>query len=198
MKLTRVLLLIMISALLSCNGNRSANIISDTDSLVKTNPKQVLTILDSIENTSYLGEKERLHLVWNRALAHQALGMSMVEDEQLQEAIAYFREDKEKQADSYLLEASYLNWAGKDEDAIKTIEKGIAAISDSAKRVQLLAAKASIFEHQRKYDQTVNVLKEILKSGLTKREQAIFNYKIGLNLSLMGDSQSEQFYEKSI
>lgn len=198
MKLTRVLLLILISVLLSCNRNRSANIISDTDSLVMTNPKQVLTILDSIENTSNLGEKELLHLVWNRALAHQALGMSMVEDEHLQEAIAYFREEKEKQADSYLLEASYLNWAGKDEDAIKTIEKGIAAISDSTKRVQLLAAKASIFEHQRKYDQTVNVLKEILKSGLTKREQAIFNYKIGLNLSLMGDSQSEQFYEKSI
>ena len=191
-------MLILISALLSCNGNRSANIISDTDSLVMTNPKQVLTILDSIENTSNLGKKERLHLVWNRALAHRALGMSMAEDEQLQEAIAYFREDKEKQADSYLLEASYLNWAGKDEDAIKTIEKGIAAISDSAKRVQLLAAKASIFEHQRKYGQTVNVLKEILKSGLTKREQAIFNYKIGLNLSLMGDSLSEQFYEKSI
>ena len=42
------------------------------------------------------------------------------------------------------------------------------------------------------------MLKEILKSGLTKREQAIFNYKIGLNLSLMGDSLSEQFYEKSI
>ena len=42
-----------------------------------------------LENTSNFGKKERLHLVWDRALAHRALGMSMAEDEQLQEAIAY-------------------------------------------------------------------------------------------------------------
>ena len=71
MKLTRVLLLILISALLSCNGNRSANIISDTDSLVMTNPKQVLTILDSIENTSNLGKKGFFRFSsWSARLTH--------------------------------------------------------------------------------------------------------------------------------
>ena len=198
MKLARIILICLIPILISCNGSRSEKVISDTDSLVATNPTQTLTILDSIEKASNLDEKERLHLVWNRALAHQALGMMMAEDKLLPEAIAYYRNDKEKQADSYQLEASYLNWTGKGEDAIKAIDKGLTTLSDTTKRSQLLAAKASIFEHQRKYNQAVNVLKEMLKSGLSKREQAIYNYKIGLNLSLMGDNQSEQYYEKGI
>ena len=106
---------------------------------------QALAILDSLENSDRLDEEEQLHLVWNRALAHQALGMSLAEDEQLPEAIAYYREEVDKRADSYLLEASYLNWTGKEADAIKAIDKGLTNIVDSTKRVQLLALEAAIF-----------------------------------------------------
>ena len=139
-----------------------------------------------------------MHLVWNRALGHQALGQSLAEDDQLMEAIIYYRTEKEKLADSYLLEASYLNWKDKGEDAVRAIDKGLKEILDSAKRVQLLVAKAGVLEHQRKYDQAAGVLKEALTYGMSKRQLAILNYKLGLNLSLQGDGHSEYYYDKGI
>jgi DNA-binding CsgD family transcriptional regulator len=169
-----------------------------TDTLLGEDPKQVLSILDSLDHAGTLDEKNRMHLVWNRAMAHQALAMSLAEDDQLTEAIAYYRAKKEKLADSYLIEASYLSWMDKPEDAIKTIDKGMAAIADSTKLAQLLEAKVKIYERQRNYNQAVEILKELLKYGLAKRNEAIVNYQIGLNLSLLGDRQSEQFYDKGI
>ena len=139
-----------------------------------------------------------MHLVWNRALAHQTLGMSLAEDSLLPEAIAYYRDNADKKADSYLFEASYLSWTGKKADAIKAINKGLKVITDSTKRIQLLAAKAGIFEHSREYKKVIEILKKALKYNLTKREQAMLNYKLGENLSLIGDRQSEHFYNKSI
>jgi DNA-binding CsgD family transcriptional regulator len=169
-----------------------------SDNMLEKNPVRALAILDSLDNSGKLDEEEQLHLVWNRALAQQTLGMSLAEDDQLPEAISYYRKDADKQADSYLLEASYMSWKGKEEDAIKAIDKGLTAIADTTKRVQLLAAKASIFEHQREYKKAIDVLKKTLGYDLPKREQAMLNYKLGLNLSLTGDSRSEYFYGKSI
>lgn len=189
--------IIILIAFVSCNSSKEKSLIL-SDKMLKKNPVQALAILDSLENSDRLDEEEQLHLVWNRALAHQALGMSLAEDEQLPEAIAYYREKVDKQADSYLLEASYLNWTGKEADAIKAIDKGLTNIVDSTKRVQLLALKAGIFEHQREYKKAIEMLKKALGYDLPKREQALLNYKLGLNLSLLGDRQSEHFYDKSI
>ena len=141
---------------------------------------------------------EQLQDAWNRAMEHQALGLSLAEDELLPEAIAYYRTDTDKQADSYLLEASYLQWTNKEEEAVKAIDKGIEVITDSAKRVRLLGMKAGIFEHQREYQKAVEVLRAVLGYDLQTRELAVLNYRLGLNLSLMGDSQSEQYYDRSI
>ena len=189
--------IIILIAFVSCNSSKEKSLIL-SDKMLKKNPVQALAILDSLENSDRLDEVEQLHLVWNRALAHQALGMSLAEDEQLPEAIAYYREKVDKQADSYLLEASYLNWTGKEADAIKAIDKGLTNIVDSTKRVQLLALEAGIFEHQREYKKAIEMLKKALGYDLPKREQALLNYKLGLNLSLLGDRQSEHFYDKSI
>lgn len=189
--------IIILIAFVSCNSSKEKSLIL-SDKMLKKNPVQALAILDSLENSDRLDEEEQLHLVWNRALAHQALGMSLAEDEQLPEAIAYYREKVDKQADSYLLEASYLNWTGKEADAIKAIDKGLTNIVDSTKRVQLLALEAGIFEHQREYKKAIEMLKKALGYDLPKREQALLNYKLGLNLSLLGDHQSEHFYDKSI
>ena len=141
---------------------------------------------------------EQLQDAWNRAMEHQALGLSLAEDELLPEAIAYYRTDTDKQADSYLLEASYLQWTNKEEEAVKAIDRGIEVIADSAKRVRLLGMKAGILEHQREYQKAVEVLRVALGYDLPTREQAVLNYRLGLNLSLMGDSQSEQYYDRSI
>ncbi len=198
MRLIEIFIICLISTLLSCNGNQSEDIISDTDTLLVNDPKQVIAILDSLEQVSSLKEKERMHLIWNRALAYQALGLSLAEDDLLMEAIIYYRREDEKQADSYLLEASYLNWKGKEEDAIRAIDKGLTEISDSLKRVQLMVAKATILEHQRKYKQAAGVLEETLTYGMPKRESAILNYKLGVNLSLVGDRHSEYYYDNGI
>lgn len=189
--------IIILIVFVSCNSSKEKSLIL-SDKMLKKNPVQALAILDSLENSDRLDEEEQLHLVWNRALAHQALGMSLAEDEQLPEAIAYYREEVDKRADSYLLEASYLNWTGKEADAIKAIDKGLTNIVDSTKRVQLLALEAAIFEHQREYKKAIEMLKKALGYDLPKREQALLNYKLGLNLSLLGDRRSEHFYGKSI
>ena len=72
----------------SCNLSKEKSLILN-DKILKENPVQALAVLDSLENAGELDEEEQLHLVWNRALAHQALGMSLTEDEQLPEAITY-------------------------------------------------------------------------------------------------------------
>lgn len=181
----------------SCHSSEE-NTLELTDKMLTANPERVLAILDSLENAGSLNEKEQFHLVWNRAMAHKMLGMSLAEDEQLPYAIAFYRNDPDKQADSYLLEASYLNWTGKITDAINTLDNGITEITDSSKRVRLMAAQADLFEHQKAYRNAAEVLKRALEYNSSKREEAILNYKIGLNLSLMGSPQSEYFYEQSV
>ena len=189
--------IILLTVFVSCHpsAERSLRL---SDKMLKENPAQTLAILDSLENAGGLDEEEQLHLVWNRAMAHQALGMSLAEEDRLPEAIAYYREEKEMLADSYLLEASYLNWTGKDEDAVTTIDQGLTAISDSTRQVQMLVVKAGILEHQREYKKAVETLEKALGYDMPKREQAILNYKIGLNLSLLGDGNSEHYYGKGI
>lgn len=187
-----------IPMLFSCNGHHSESIISDTDTLLVNNPKEAIAILDSLEQVSSLNEKEQMHLVWNRALAHQALGLSLAEDNQLMSAIIYYRAYNEKLTDSYLLEASYLNWKGKKKEAVRAIDKGLLDVSDVAKRTRLLVAKADILEHLHKYDQAASALKEAIAYDMSKREAAILTYKLGVNLSLQGDKQSEYYYDKGI
>lgn len=183
--------------LTSCNSPKESDL-KLSDELLANNPGKALAVLDSLENNGGLDREEQLHLVWNRAMAHQALGMSLAEDEQLPEAIAHYRTVADKQADSYLLEASYLNWTDRRAEAISVLDKGIAEIADSAKRVRLMAAQAGLFEQQREYKKAVEVLSKALEYDLPKREGAILNYKIGLNLSLMGNPQSEYFYGQSV
>lgn len=199
-KINIALLLALLSLLVivSCGRNRANDILLETDQYMKTEPQKALQILDSLEDAGNLNEEELMHLVWNRAVAHQTLGMSLADDEQLLNAVAYFRTDADKQADSYLLEASYLVWKGKETDAIKAIDRGLTEIRDSSNLVKMLMLKADIFEGRHEYKKAVEVLMEALEYGLPKREQALLNYKIGLSLSLMGDKQSEQFYSESI
>lgn len=113
MKSKKIFIICFVPLLFSCYGHHSESVISDTDTLLINSPKEAIAILDSLEQVSSFNEKERMHLVWNRALAHQALGLSLAEDNQLMDAIIYYRAKKEKLADSYLLEACYLTWKGK-------------------------------------------------------------------------------------
>ena len=157
----KVLLTLLIPVLMSCNGSQDKNILIYTDTLLVEDPKQALSILDSLDNAGTLNEKNRMHLVWNRAMAHQALGMSLAEDDQLTEAIAYYRAQKEKLADSYLLEASYLSWMDKPGDAIRTIDKGMTEIAAPTKIAQLPEAKDRISERERNYNQPTQIPRQL-------------------------------------
>lgn len=190
-------MILMAVLLTSCHSSKERTL-ELSDKMLTVNPERALTILDSLENAGGLDKEVQLHLVWNRAMAHKVLGMSLAEDEQLPHAIAFYRNDPDKQADSYLLETSYLDWTGKRADAINVLDKGIAEISDSAKRVKLLVAQAGLLERQKAYESATEVLKRALAYNSSKREEAILNYKIGLNLSLMGHPQSEYFYARSV
>lgn len=190
-------MILMAVLLTSCHSSKEKTL-ELSDKMLTVNPERALTILDSLENAGGLDKEEQLHLVWNRAMAHKVLGMSLAEDEQLPHAIAFYRNDPDKQADSYLLEASYLDWTGKRADAINVLDKGIAEIADSAKRVKLMAVQAGLLERQKAYESATEVLKRALAYNSSKREEAILNYKIGLNLSLMGHPQSEYFYARSV
>lgn len=183
--------------LTSCHSSKERTL-ELSDKMLTVNPERALTILDSLENAGGLDKEEQLHLVWNRAMAHKVLGMSLAEDEQLPHAIAFYRNDPDKQADNYLLEVSYLDWTSKRADAINVLDKGIAEIADSAKRVKLMAVQAGLLERQKAYESATEVLKRALEYNSSKREEAILNYKIGLNLSLMGHPQSEYFYARSV
>lgn len=198
MKSKKIFIICFVPLLFSCYGHHSESVISDTDTLLINSPKEAIAILDSLEQVSSFDEKERMHLVWNRALAHQALGLSLAEDNQLMDAIIYYRAKKEKLADSYLLEACYLTWKGKQKDAIRAIDKGLLEVSDAPKRTRLLVAKADIMEHLHKYAQATSALKEALYYSMSKRESAILSYKLGVNLSLQGDKHSAHYYSKGI
>lgn len=190
--------MIWVAVLLTSCHSSEERTLELSDKMLMVNPERALAILDSLENTGGLNKEEQLHLVWNRAMAHKVLGMSLAEDEQLPHAIAFYRNEPDKQADSYLLEASYLDWTGKRADAINVLNKGIAEITDSTKRVRLMAAQAGLLERQQAYESATEVLKKALEYNSSQREEAILNYKIGLNLSLMGHPQSEYFYDRSV
>ena len=152
----------------SCNSSKDKTL-ELSDKMLQTNPERVLFVLDSLENAGGLNEEEQLHLTWNRAMAHQMLGMSLAEDEELPKAIAYYQTEADKQADSYLLEASYLKWTGKGTEAINILDKGIAEITDSTKRVKLMAAQAGLFEHQQEYEKATAVIQHITYNMLDEK-----------------------------
>ena len=106
-KATKYIIAIVAILFSSCNSSKDKTL-ELSDKMLQTNPERVLFVLDSLENAGGLNEEEQLHLTWNRAMAHQMLGMSLAEDEELPKAIAYYQTEADKQADSYLLEASYL------------------------------------------------------------------------------------------
>ena len=61
-----------------------------------------------------------------------------------------------------------------------------------------MAEQARLLELQREYSKAAEVMERALELNPTKRDKAILNYKIGLNLSLAGAPRSEHFYSQSV
>lgn len=88
--------MMLVAVLLASCSSPGRKALELSDNMLKTAPEKALAILDSIENAGGLNREEQLHLVWNRAMAHQIMGMSLAEDEQLPEAIMHYREEADK------------------------------------------------------------------------------------------------------
>lgn len=101
-----------------------------TDSLLHHHqPDSALQLLFNIKDETSLPEAERMKLVWNKAMAHYQLEMSLLEDSLLYQAIAYYRQqptDTARLLDTYLLEGMYLRWKEANDEAITVFDKGIA------------------------------------------------------------------------
>lgn len=101
-----------------------------TDSLLHHHqPDSALQLLFNIKDETSLPEAERMKLVWNKAMAHYQMEMSLLEDSLLYQAIAYYRQqptDTARLLDTYLLEGMYLRWKEANDEAITVFDKGIA------------------------------------------------------------------------
>lgn len=183
---------------ISCGRHDTGKSLRDVDSLVASNPRMALHVIDSIENVADIDENGKMKLAWNRAVAHRALEMSLAEDTLLPKAIEYYRDKNENVGESYILEASYLCWTERTDKALDVIDKALETQNDTTQRLQLLMAKAEVYVRQNKHIRAAETLEEALRYNLPKREQAVINYRLGLHLSLAGDRRSEQYYDNGI
>lgn len=71
------ILLPILFILAACGGKSADRVVSEVDSLATANPQKALILIDSIEKSNDLNESQRMSIVWNRSIAHKALGMSL-------------------------------------------------------------------------------------------------------------------------
>ena len=132
-------------------------LLQQTDSLLHHHqPDSALQLLFNIKDETSLPETERMKLVWNKAMAHYQLEMSLLEDSLLYQAIAYYRQqptDTARLLDTYLLEGMYLRWKEANDEAITVFDKGITlAISrkDTTNMLVLQRKKLEVLYKDRK------------------------------------------------
>ena len=91
-----------------------------------------MRLLDQMQHVGQMNEKGVMHYVWNHAMAHHLLGMSLEEDSLVPNAVAYYRrlKDVTRQLDGYLLKASYLRWTGHEREALHELEAGTYVVSN--------------------------------------------------------------------
>ena len=133
-------------------------LLQQTDSLLhRHQPDSALQLLFNIKDETSLPEVERMKLVWNKAMAHYQLEMSLLEDSLLYQAIAYYRQqptDTARLLDTYLLEGMYLRWKEANDEAITVFDKGIAlAISrkDTTNMLVLQRKKLEVLYKQSRF-----------------------------------------------
>lgn len=191
---------------IGCNGNnRSKFILIQADSLLHSRPDSTLKLLDSIEKIGNLSEEEWMQLIWNRARAHQRLGMSMTEDSLLPRALDYYRQrnDSDKLLECYLLELNYLRWIKQDSILLEVIDRGLKyayTIKDTFGIMTFYRGKMEINTLQNNHAEAIDATKKYLQFSdkLSARERYAMTYMLGLNMSLINEPHYSDYYEQSI
>ena len=180
-------------------------LLQQTDSLLHHHqPDSALQLLFNIKDETSLPEAERMKLVWNKAMAHYQLEMSLLEDSLLYQAIAYYRQqstDTARLLDTYLLEGMYLRWKEANDEAITVFDKGIAlAISrkDTTNMLVLQRKKLEVLYKQSRFLECKAMIEDMLRIAhkLPVKEHYQMVYSLALVSQLGGDTSNIDCPEK--
>lgn len=180
-------------------------LLQQTDSLLHHHqPDSALQLLFNIKDETSLPEAERMKLVWNKAMAHYQLEMSLLEDSLLYQAIAYYRQqstDTVRLLDTYLLEGMYLRWKEANDEAITVFDKGIAlAISrkGTTNMLVLQRKKLEVLYKQSRFLECKAMIEDMLRIAhkLPVKEHYQMVYSLALVSQLGGDTSNIDCPEK--
>ncbi len=201
----RLLYLFFLLLLFACSPHNGQDTLTATDSLLTIRPDSALMLLEKMQNIGQMNETGVMHYVWNRAMAHQAMGMSLEEDSLTPNAVAYYRQhnDMTRLLDGYLLKASYLRWTGHNKDALSELEEGIMEAKRRGNEVKLLALvklKIDLLTLSNNHADAAQTAYTILNGHYNLDNDARGNllFFLGLNLSLLNDKQADRYYNESI
>lgn len=190
----------------TCTGQPHASaLLQQTDSLLHHHqPDSALQLLFNIKDETSLPEAERMKLVWNKAMAHYQLEMSLLEDSLLYQAIAYYRQHPTytvRLLDTYLLEGMYLRWKEANDEAITVFDKGIAlAISrkDTTNMLVLQRKKLEVLYKQSRFLECKAMIEDMLRIAhkLPVKEHYQMIYSLALVSQLGGDTSNIDCPEK--
>lgn len=205
-KLTSIgCLLAMLLLLGACMKQpHAASLLRQTDSLLlQGKPDSALQLLHSLTDETALTEAERMKLIWNRAMAHYKQEMSLLEDSQLYQAVAYYRQrgDTAAQLETYLLEGMYLRWKEANDEAIAVFDRGISlaiARKDTANMLVLQRKKLEVLYKQSRFMECKAMIEDMLRIAhkLPVKEHYQMVYSLALVSQLGGDTSNMACHEK--
>lgn len=182
----------------------AASLLRQTDSLLlQGKPDSALQLLHSLTDETALTEAERMRLIWNRAMAHYKQEMSLLEDSQLYQAVAYYRQrgDTAAQLETYLLEGMYLRWKEANDEAIAVFDRGISlaiARKDTASMLVLQRKKLEVLYKQSRFMECKVMIEDMLRIAhkLLVKEHYQMVYSLALVSQLGGDTSNMACHEK--
>ena len=182
----------------------AASLLRQTDSLLlQGKPDSALQLLHSLTDETALTEAERMKLIWNRAMAHYKQEMSLLEDSQLYQAVAYYRQrgDTAAQLETYLLEGMYLRWKEANDEAIAVFDRGISlaiARKDTASMLVLQRKKLEVLYKQSRFMECKVMIEDMLRIAhkLPVKEHYQMVYSLALVSQLGGDTSNMACHEK--
>lgn len=182
----------------------AASLLRQTDSLLlQGKPDSALQLLHSLTDETALTEAECMKLIWNRAMAHYKQEMSLLEDSQLYQAVAYYRQrgDTAAQLETYLLEGMYLRWKEANDEAIAVFDRGISlaiARKDTASMLILQRKKLEVLYKQSRFMECKAMIEDMLRIAhkLPVKEHYQMVYSLALVSQLGGDTSNMACHEK--
>lgn len=184
--------------------SQMASLLRQTDSLLyRHQSDSALQLLNTIRDENSLSGAQRMKFIWNKAMAHYLQEMSLLEDSQLYQSIAYYRRQKDtaRLLDTYLLEGMYLRWKEANDEAIAVFDKGIdLAISrkDTTNMLVLQRKKLEVLYKQSRFLECKAMIEDMLRIAhkLPVVEHYQMVYSLALVSQLGGDTSNIACHEE--